>query len=168
MFLTGPLGSTPRASPSRMTWLSRFCLQFTSRFNSLAMRTIRNSGPTLKQSQNSRALAEKRLRRIGLLWKQFPQVWPIHPTLNFSPYPPRQITTIDQVGSFLGPALDEILQKSSRVATVLATCLRFAHSGLKAKLLKVWRRGPGSNRRIKVLQTSPLPLGYRALAGLPF
>ena len=30
----------------------------------------------------------------------------------------------------------------------------------------VWRRGPGSNRRIKVLQTSPLPLGYRALAGL--
>jgi hypothetical protein len=27
---------------------------------------------------------------------------------------------------------------------------------------KVWRRGPGSNRRIKVLQTSPLPLGYRA------
>ena len=32
--------------------------------------------------------------------------------------------------------------------------------------LKDWRRGPGSNRRIKVLQTSPLPLGYRALAGL--
>ena len=31
----------------------------------------------------------------------------------------------------------------------------------------VWRRGPGSNRRIKVLQTSPLPLGYRALAGQP-
>jgi hypothetical protein len=28
---------------------------------------------------------------------------------------------------------------------------------------KIWRRGPGSNRRIKVLQTSPLPLGYRAL-----
>ena len=26
-----------------------------------------------------------------------------------------------------------------------------------------WRRGSGSNRRIKVLQTSPLPLGYRAL-----
>ena len=25
-----------------------------------------------------------------------------------------------------------------------------------------WRRGSGSNRRIKVLQTSPLPLGYRA------
>jgi hypothetical protein len=30
--------------------------------------------------------------------------------------------------------------------------------------LKAWRRGSGSNRRIKVLQTSPLPLGYRALA----
>ena len=28
---------------------------------------------------------------------------------------------------------------------------------------KNWRRGSGSNRRIKVLQTSPLPLGYRAL-----
>jgi hypothetical protein len=30
-----------------------------------------------------------------------------------------------------------------------------------------WRRGPGSNRRIKVLQTSPLPLGYRALGRRP-
>ena len=28
--------------------------------------------------------------------------------------------------------------------------------------LKCWRRGSESNRRIKVLQTSPLPLGYRA------
>src|SRR5438477_6746211 len=28
---------------------------------------------------------------------------------------------------------------------------------------KIWRRGSESNRRIKVLQTSPLPLGYRAL-----
>jgi hypothetical protein len=27
---------------------------------------------------------------------------------------------------------------------------------------KIWRRGSESNRRIKVLQTSPLPLGYRA------
>jgi hypothetical protein len=27
-----------------------------------------------------------------------------------------------------------------------------------------WRRGSESNRRIKVLQTSPLPLGYRALS----
>jgi hypothetical protein len=31
---------------------------------------------------------------------------------------------------------------------------------------KFWRRGSGSNRRIKVLQTSPLPLGYRASGGL--
>ena len=30
-------------------------------------------------------------------------------------------------------------------------------------LLKGWRRGSESNRRIKVLQTSPLPLGYRAI-----
>src|ERR1700733_10605632 len=29
---------------------------------------------------------------------------------------------------------------------------------------KEWRRGSESNRRIKVLQTSPLPLGYRAPA----
>ena len=29
-------------------------------------------------------------------------------------------------------------------------------------LAKCWRRGAGSNRRIKVLQTSALPLGYRA------
>ena len=29
---------------------------------------------------------------------------------------------------------------------------------------KVWRRGSESNRRVKVLQTSPLPLGYRAPA----
>ncbi len=29
---------------------------------------------------------------------------------------------------------------------------------------KGWRRGSESNRRIKVLQTSPLPLGYRAPA----
>jgi hypothetical protein len=27
---------------------------------------------------------------------------------------------------------------------------------------RVWRRGSESNRRVKVLQTSPLPLGYRA------
>ena len=29
-------------------------------------------------------------------------------------------------------------------------------------LRKYWRRGSGSNRRIKVLQTFALPLGYRA------
>ena len=33
---------------------------------------------------------------------------------------------------------------------------------LSASYREDWRRGPGSNRRIKVLQTSPLPLGYRA------
>ena len=56
--------------------------------------------------------------------------------------------------------------------------VRFRHSGLRCgnvkgptdmegetdlERFKNWRRGPGSNRRIKVLQTSPLPLGYRAL-----
>ena len=30
-------------------------------------------------------------------------------------------------------------------------------------VLEGWRRGAESNRRIKVLQTSALPLGYRAL-----
>jgi hypothetical protein len=29
-----------------------------------------------------------------------------------------------------------------------------------------WRRGSESNRRIKVLQTSPLPLGYRAILNI--
>src|ERR1051326_8038012 len=39
-----------------------------------------------------------------------------------------------------------------------------------AILLCCWRRGGESNPRIKVLQTSALPLGYRALrfGGLPF
>ena len=36
-------------------------------------------------------------------------------------------------------------------------------AGLSADCWFFWRRGPESNRRIKVLQTSPLPLGYRAL-----
>jgi hypothetical protein len=36
---------------------------------------------------------------------------------------------------------------------------------IRAKLHReFWRRGSESNRRIKVLQTSPLPLGYRAPA----
>ena len=35
-----------------------------------------------------------------------------------------------------------------------------------ATIGKDWRRGSESNRRIKVLQTSPLPLGYRAPAQL--
>ena len=33
---------------------------------------------------------------------------------------------------------------------------------------KDWRRGPDSNRRIEVLQTSALPLGYRATSGGPW
>lgn len=36
---------------------------------------------------------------------------------------------------------------------------------LKNKVGK-WRRGSESNRRMKVLQTSPLPLGYRAVEGV--
>src|SRR5579864_1326774 len=42
---------------------------------------------------------------------------------------------------------------------------------IQLRARKHWRRGAESNRRIKVLQTSPLPLGYRALwfhsSGLP-
>ena len=53
------------------------------------------------------------------------------------------------------------------LATVFATLTLGSMGSVESKLLKGWRRGPGSNRRIKVLQTSPLPLGYRALAGLP-
>ena len=40
---------------------------------------------------------------------------------------------------------------------------RYVTPGLYAGSRKSWRRGAESNRRIKVLQTSPLPLGYRAL-----
>src|ERR1035437_6684781 len=37
-------------------------------------------------------------------------------------------------------------------------------SAMVCKLLIIkWRRGSGSNRRIKVLQTFALPLGYRAV-----
>jgi hypothetical protein len=35
-------------------------------------------------------------------------------------------------------------------------------TGSRASEVSNWRRGAESNRRIKVLQTSPLPLGYRA------
>ena len=51
---------------------------------------------------------------------------------------------------------------------------KFRYSGISPSFAgalsywKYWRRGSGSNRRVKVLQTSPLPLGYRALAGLLF
>ena len=34
---------------------------------------------------------------------------------------------------------------------------------ISTNFVQGWRRGSESNRRIKVLQTSPLPLGYRAL-----
>ena len=67
------------------------------------------------------------------------------------------------LGFFADTPLDEITPEE--VARLKTTRQR-AHAS-QPKLLKNWRRGPGSNRRIKVLQTSPLPLGYRALAGLP-
>ena len=37
------------------------------------------------------------------------------------------------------------------------------HGGRHASHRQTWRRGSESNRRIEVLQTSALPLGYRAL-----
>ena len=51
---------------------------------------------------------------------------------------------------------------------LLISCGNRSNVLISLNLLRYWRRGPGSNRRIKVLQTSPLPLGYRALAGLSF
>src|SRR5208282_5816361 len=39
---------------------------------------------------------------------------------------------------------------------------RFGRAVMRCVGTKCWRRGSESNRRIKVLQTSPLPLGYRA------
>ena len=43
--------------------------------------------------------------------------------------------------------------------------LSIASAGVirRRRIRGIWRRGSESNRRIKVLQTSPLPLGYRAL-----
>ena len=40
--------------------------------------------------------------------------------------------------------------------------LGIRNSGKKVSISNCWRRGWESNPRIKVLQTSPLPLGYRA------
>jgi hypothetical protein len=59
-------------------------------------------------------------------------------------------------------------RKSLQSMETTATRYSFRYSALSSvpracrKLLVYWRRGSGSNRRIKVLQTSPLPLGYRA------
>jgi hypothetical protein len=56
------------------------------------------------------------------------------------------VTVICQLGNLIG---------NQRVKTATMS---------RAKLLREgWRRGSESNRRIKVLQTSPLPLGYRAI-----
>jgi integrase len=57
------------------------------------------------------------------------------------------------------PSSEEILKEFPQISPQ-----RFsAQSAKSRKLFVLWRRGSGSNRRIKVLQTSPLPLGYRAL-----
>src|SRR6266850_7310523 len=45
----------------------------------------------------------------------------------------------------------------------IGVLLAFTFSRVVVSASKDWRRGSESNRRIKVLQTSPLPLGYRAL-----
>jgi hypothetical protein len=50
-----------------------------------------------------------------------------------------------------------------QVPTTLATGAAARSLTIELSVEKDWRRGSGSNRRIKVLQTSPLPLGYRAL-----
>ena len=36
--------------------------------------------------------------------------------------------------------------------------------GLLSEYRNFWRRGPESNQRLKALQASALPLGYRALS----
>ena len=45
-----------------------------------------------------------------------------------------------------------------------AVLLRSSSYGGHASNFDAWRRGPESNRRIEVLQTSALPLGYRAMS----
>src|SRR5947208_3497470 len=63
-------------------------------------------------------------------------------------------------------------QSGSDLSNVLQKSLRSSQIGISEEASSLmgscWRRGPGSNRRIKVLQTSPLPLGYRASLGLRF
>jgi hypothetical protein len=49
-----------------------------------------------------------------------------------------------------------------RVAAISSTVPFEPRCELVIGYRKEWRRGSESNRRIKVLQTSPLPLGYRA------
>jgi hypothetical protein len=55
------------------------------------------------------------------------------------------------------PAVEPKSKVSSRL-----TALFISYYLPTASSLLRWRRGAGSNRRIKVLQTSALPLGYRA------
>ena len=43
------------------------------------------------------------------------------------------------------------------------TAIQARAADIRESLKMYWRRGSGSNRRIKVLQTFALPLGYRAL-----
>ena len=78
----------------------------------------------------------------------------------------------DVPGSCQGLTKRFVPKDSSHLSAARTAASKFVYSAFEivGSLIsgrKDWRRGPGSNRRIKVLQTSPLPLGYRALAGLP-
>jgi hypothetical protein len=74
--------------------------------------------------------------------------------------------------SLLGKAKDALSATEERLNDPTngnAAEVKYERAGIgqQSKLLRrLWRRGSGSNRRIKVLQTSPLPLGYRASGGL--
>jgi integrase len=61
--------------------------------------------------------------------------------------------------------LAEYEEKQQALATHLATEVKPPGLRKVVSPRKEWRRGSESNRRIKVLQTSPLPLGYRARLG---
>jgi hypothetical protein len=62
---------------------------------------------------------------------------------------------------FNGPAKTRLAQVGIDLATRAAI---LGHSSVRNYMQgSTWRRGGESNSRIKVLQTSPLPLGYRAL-----
>jgi hypothetical protein len=66
---------------------------------------------------------------------------------------------------------DSISRRSPATPRIVKNCQLLCHhrAGCRSEVSRVrateeiWRRGSESNRRIKVLQTSPLPLGYRAL-----
>ncbi len=71
----------------------------------------------------------------------------------------RQDSVDQKTGAVLFRCHDSVKRSAKRQDGVSAGACK---AGMNM-LYGGWRRGSESNRRIKVLQTSPLPLGYRAI-----